>query len=54
MVLSFNTASTSEMTFDEKFEALIKNYQAMSSSNSELEKQNEYLWKQLGNDIKQK
>jgi len=31
-------ASTSEMTFEEKFEALMKNYQATSSSKVELEK----------------
>ena len=54
MFLSSNMASTSEMTFEEKFEALVKNYQAVSSSKAELEKQNEDLWKQLGNDMKQK
>jgi len=43
MFLSSNMASTSEMTFEEKFEALVKNYQAVSSSKAELEKQNEDL-----------
>ena len=47
-------ASTSEMTFEEKFEALMKNYQALSSSKEKLKKQNEYLQKQLGDDMKQK
>jgi len=47
-------ASTSEMTFEEKFEALMKSYQAVSSSKLELEKQNEYLREQLGDDMKQK
>ena len=47
-------ASTSEMTFEEKFEALMKNYQAVSSSKAKLEKQKEYLQKQLGDDMKQK
>ena len=41
MFLNFNVASTSEMTFEETFEALMKNYQAVSSSMVELEKQNE-------------
>ena len=51
--LNFNMASTSETTFKEKFEALMKNYQAVSSSKAELGKQNEYFQKQLGDDMKQ-
>jgi len=38
-------ASTNEMTFEEKFEALTKNYQIVSSSKVELEKQNDDLRK---------
>jgi len=52
--LNFNMASTSEMTFEEKFEAFMKNYQAVPSSKAELEKQNEYLQKLLEDDMKQK
>ena len=47
-------ASTNEMTFEEKFEAFMKNYQAVPSSKAELEKQNEYLQKLLEDDMKQK
>jgi len=46
--------STSEMTLEKKFKARMKNYQAVSSSKVEFEKQNEYLRKQLGNEMKQK
>jgi len=51
-ILVFQHGSTSEMTFEEKLEALMKNYQVVSSSKAELGKQNEYLQKQLGNDMK--
>lgn len=49
--LCSNMTSTSEINLQEKFEALMKNYQAVSSSKVGLEKQNEYLRKQLGNDM---
>jgi len=45
-------ASTNEMTVEENFEALMQNYQVVSSLKAELEKQNEYLRKQLVNDMK--
>jgi len=54
MFLCSNMISTSEMTFEKRFKALMRNYQAVRSSKTELEKQNEYLQKQLGNDMKQK
>jgi len=51
----------SSMTLKENFETLLKNFKAVTSFNVELkshteklEKQNEYLRKQVGNDMKQK
>ena len=41
------------MTFEEKFEALMKNFQAMTSTDEELKHLNEYLWKQLDENMKQ-
>jgi len=40
------------MTFEEKFEALMKNFQAMTSTDEELKHLNEYLWKQLDENMK--
>jgi len=42
------------MILEDKFEALKKNYQSISSSNQELKNQNEYLRLQLGEATKQK
>jgi len=42
------------MTANEKFESLTKQLQEISVSNHELQAQNEYLKKQLGNSMKQK
>ena len=39
---------------EEKFEALMKSYQYVSSSNRELKNQNNYLRRQLGEAMKQK
>ena len=38
---------SANLTIEEKFEALMKIYQAVSSSNQELEKQNKYLKAQI-------
>ena len=45
---------SSSMSLEEKFEALMKSHQVVSSSNQELENQNECLRKQLGDVLKQK
>jgi len=42
------------MTAEEKFEALMKNYDAMKTSSEELKNQNGYLRYQLGDSLKQK
>jgi len=45
---------SASMTLEEKFEALMKSYQSVSSSNQELKNQNEYLGRQLRELLKQK
>ena len=42
------------MSLEEKFETLLKNYEAMRLQNEEIKGQNEYLKKQLGESLKQK
>ena len=42
------------MNFEEKFEDIMKSYQAVLSSNLQLKNQNEYLGKQLDDVLKQK
>jgi len=42
------------MSLEQKFEALMKTYQSISSSNQELKNQNEYLRRKLGEALKQK
>jgi len=49
------------MTFEEKYDALMKSYQSVTTTNHDLQRkieetegQNEYLCKQLGKSMKQK
>ena len=42
------------MTMDEKFEALMKNHEALTLQNDEIWSQNEYLKRQLSESMKQK
>jgi len=43
---------SASITLEEKFDALIKSYQSVSSSNQELKNQNEYLIHQLREALK--
>jgi len=42
------------MSHEEKFEALMRNYEAATSANEELKNRNEYMPKQLGGNMKHK
>jgi len=42
------------MTLEEKFEALMKNYESLRIQNEEIKGQNEYLKQQLGESMKQR
>ena len=42
------------MTLEEKFEALMRNYEAIRLQNDEIKGHNEYLKRQLGESMKQK